>query len=439
MPVWIAPNGNDSNSGSSGSPVKTMAAALATGQKTVIFKDGDYLCSDVRCNLASVSGTLELIADSQAQVNVKFTGSNGAYIATDFLPHANRTNVYYAPIDTSKAPNVEQSFMWCINVPWSPISDSDRRPAHRGRSHRSPYFPLYPAASLDDLEAATRPSWRYMDGVMYVNGVPGSSSHKLKILVSRNTSAAWAVYNGHPGVEVKISGIQYHYCSLNLDYVRWYELDAVNVYAPPLNGFSLSRAQGVDRYCTVVGASNDCWNAYGLSSTTSAAPGLSTIAAVNTSIEPYAAVTLGDCRSIHSACVGSVHGGLYEYGGLSGASVAAGAEESYYYTEMAYCQQNIERGNRGTLAIVVDPSDDGHKTVLNAKGVVIREAPRGFAVIDGPGIMNLEGCRTENVDNLFVAVTDGVINATDHRNIGGGTLTYGSGTFNIVNSSPITP
>lgn len=75
--LYVSPNGNDSNAGSEGSPLKTLAKAvsLASAGTTIYLEDGKYPCSE-RINLTS-SGTesepITITARNIGKVELDFT------------------------------------------------------------------------------------------------------------------------------------------------------------------------------------------------------------------------------------------------------------------------------------------------------------------------------------------------------------------------------
>lgn len=421
--VYLSPTGEDTADGSVNTPKKTMTAALATNTKQVILLDGLYSGADMRFSLASLSG-VDVVAQQSANPIVR---GEGIARVTGFVPTPGRTNVYQAAL--SAQPHANTSLLHGLSIPFSEITPVDRRPQHRGRSHRCPHWPIKPAASLDILEthASNDPAWFWSAGVLYINAIPGVDPMTTIVVVPAQGAAGNAISGGHRGAKIGIHGITWEFQNLLMDRVARYDLEGVSIHGGPFDALSVDYCDGVDRYCTVTSAGNDNWNGHGVSSTTRRQDGYSNISYRNHSIEPYAACAWDDNRSFHESAAGRVDGGLYELGGSTGTAPAQGCEETYSGLVMRNngwrgelpSNHSSYVGDAGGLSMVNSVGDDGNGCSVTCINVTVEGGPRGFATWVGASHqLRLMDTVTRNCGVALFASSGSRIYHDNHRDSG---------------------
>jgi len=429
----VSPTGTLGAAGTAAAPVNTLRRAMGTGASTIILADGVYNAADMVID-GNMFGGVDLIAAPGAMPIIR-----GGDIVTGFTAVPGRTDVYQAALATAPAmhhASTPRGFVWLVGVPWSEISAADRRSQHGGRSHRCPHMPFYAGpTSLDTLEAAPRVSWWWSSGVLYVRSVPGVDPLTMAVRVPRGDGTT----NRRQQNKLSALGITWEFVGLTFDNMARYDLEGISVIGAPVDGLSLDWVSGTDRFCSVIGSSNDNWNGHGtLGDTPGRQDGRASIDYFLHSIEPYSALAWDDGRSLHERGRGRVDGGLFEQCGSTGCAPAGGAEDGYYGTEIVGCGWDTGAGSGGEragIAAVNPVIDDGTGTRVECRGVIIRDCPRGFYV--GVGASHrMELWDTWTIDcsehALFAAVSGASIVHHDHRDIGSAALKGGPGMAGIV-------
>ncbi|NEX47592.1 hypothetical protein [Pseudotabrizicola algicola] len=429
----VSPTGTLGAAGTAAAPVNTLRRAMATGASTIILADGVYAAANMLID-GNMFGGIDLIAAPGAMPIIR-----GGDIVTGFTAVPGRTDVYQAALATAPAmhhASTPRGFVWLIGVPWSEISAADRRTQHHGRSHRCPHMPFYAGpTSLDTLEAAARVSWWWSSGVLYVRSVPGVDPLTMAVRVPRGDG----ITNRRQQNKLSALGITWEFVGLTCDNMARYDFEGINVIGAPVDGLSLDWVSGTDRFCSVIGSSNDNWNGHGTTGDTPGRQdGRASIDYFLHSIEPYSCLAHDDGRSLHERGRGRVDGGLFEQCGSTGCAPAGGAEDGYYGTEIVGCGWDTGAGSGGEragIAAVNPVIDDGTGTRVECRGVIIRDCPRGFYVgVGASHRMELWdtwtiGC-TEHA--LYAAAAGASIVHHNHTDIGSAALKGGPGMAGIV-------
>ena len=256
--AYVSTSGNIANVGTI--PTRafpTMKQALASGASTIILRDGIYDAADMEID-GNLFGKVRIIAENDAKPIIR-----GGVEVTGFTAVSGRTNVYQAACTTEPYMNDVSDpagFVFVQEEPWSAITLAERHPAHRGRSHRCPHYPLYAGPTdMDSLEAATEFSWWWSGDVLYVNAPTGVDALSMTVVVPQGTGYV----NRHPWNQIEMQGLTFEFMGLVMNDCSRYLLEGVTVIGAPTDGLSLDYTCGVDRFCTVIGSSNDNWNIHG--------------------------------------------------------------------------------------------------------------------------------------------------------------------------------
>ncbi|GEA08483.1 hypothetical protein KUL42_32440 [Alteromonas sp. KUL42] len=411
----------------------TASQAVGEGASTIIVNDGVYTAAELTLDGDNFMG-VDIIAKPGTMPKVR-----GGDPITGFNAVGGLTNVYSASCQTQPGmydANNPKGFVFCFGLPYSEIQLGDRHPAHHGRSHRLPHFPLFAGpTTVNELESATQPSWYYdaTAKVLYVNSVPGVDPLSMTIYVPKG----YGLSNGSRRNNVGIEGLTYEFMGLKFDNMGKSQIEGVNVIGSPIDGLSVDKVNLIDRYCSVVGSSNDNWNGHGTyGDTPGRQDGFASIDYFSSSYEPYSAWAWDDGRSLHERGRGRVDGGLMEFNGSTGCAPAGGAEESYYNLEVRSCGWDVPE--QGGIAVVNAVSDDGTGCIVNCHNVIVRDCQHGFAVASPFSSHRLNlfntksfGCSVAGIH----AAENSVVNAHNHYDYGSAAAKAGTGTINVNNGT----
>ncbi|PWI34843.1 hypothetical protein DI392_00755 [Vibrio albus] len=423
-PVYVSTEGDNTNLGSKDHPVASVAAAMAKGAHKIIVMDGIYSGDALSVDGRLFKSGVEVIADTSAIPVCRQGVEIGGFLASDGY-----TNVYEATSSIQPALWDESNpcgFVFGKSIPFHAITSDVRHPLHRGRSHISPHYIFKPVLSLELLESATDPSWFYdlATTTLYVNAITDIDPLTMTVIIPDG----YSVKNLGPQHDVTIVNLTYEFAGLKMDAAGRFYLDSVMNIGSPGDGFSIDKTHGEDRYCSVIGASNDNWNCHNTVVETPRDDGYTNVASVSHSIDPYSAWAFDDGRSIHEQSHGSVDGGLFEFCGSTGFAPAQGAEETIRHAHVRDC--GWENDREGGIAVVNDVQDDGHYTVCNAHNVLVERCRVGFSVLKDDGILNLYNTRTKDCTDASINAEAGLTNLFDHKDSGSPARISGDGTVN---------
>lgn len=328
---YISPTGDDGQDGGTAeNPVQTLSRAkeILSGEGELVFLTGIY---------ENLDFDLSDFAKVSAVGDVKLVYY--AAKVTEAAKVAGYQRVYAAPYGGSYSKD-----LWQFDVPDAntAISDGERHPLQRGRSHRLEHTRIYPATKLCGtdlalagyLEAmeADHTRWMYyMDGETCYFTVPEGDLAEHPLIVPGST-----VLKASRERKVQISGVKIYFASLQTGKLTGV-LEDVTVGYHTKNGaimwdntFGLTLSR-----CEAVAGSNDGINGH-------------TAGAV-TCVDCWGHDCSDDGESAHEECHIIQHGGLYEYNG-NGCTPASGASGAYIGT---VCRNN------GAWDWVSDPAGTG--------------------------------------------------------------------------------
>lgn len=313
--AYISPNGSDLNgNGTKTNPFQTIAkAAAGLSEYAVIYcAEGDY-DSSAYVNLGKFKH-LEIRALANSKVRFLMSPKLTGITKTDGY-----TNIYEAAWATKPA---KWFYIHDVKDERSLISNTERLPWQRGRSHRMTSTRITEIESLSLLDLATTPSWYWENGKIYFNvsmSVSDSLTADIRIPKSINPlvtggsgeqvlimSGIQQLYSAGNGFNcTNLSAVQLDECSASFNNgqgialydSRYMKISMCEASSNGGDGFNMHRQQPNPREADVTYVNEHCW-----------------------SHDNY-----DDGDSMHENCVGFYSSSLFEYNGDRGIATAYGA------------------------------------------------------------------------------------------------------------------
>jgi len=317
--VYISPNGNDANSGSETSPFKTLSKAVSelNSVGTVIVQDGAYPKDSI--NVGS-GGNLIIRASGMSRPKwIQGHKYEGVWSQT-----IDRANVWQ--IDTTVAPN---KYIFEHLTPEGLISDADRLPLQRGRTHRLPSFRLKPFNSLDELDAGAPGGWLYDSGqeVLYITTPNGDDPNTHEYY----RPDAELISGGQKSAHLQVDGIESWYGPISFRGLGSYLARDIRVLGSRSDGLKRDGAKGMEYHVETAAADNDGANSHNTNVNIPDLPsGEVPPASHVVSFDMWCHDNWDDGDSLHERCEGEYHGGLWEWNGDRGVATSYGAHVSVY-------------------------------------------------------------------------------------------------------------
>lgn len=315
--IFVAPDGSDSNDGSSSKPVRSLnkAAELLKGVGTIAMEPGQYF------------GVESIYASNAINLNVVVNGSSGkAHIVTGdriegFTLAAGETDLYYSASNALKGTSKKWIWEGWINDEETRILKEERAPEHGGRTHRLEHTKLRRYNSLSDLKAVDRGFYAPSDGGLYVK-LKGeyTSIHDAWIV---NPVYSGITFNGNNAGQVKLVNVVVDFGGINVSNMAYAELwntESVGSAGQGLVG-DTSHVRTFNHRSG--GSDNDGMNWHNTRNVD-----ILGTSACNTSAWCHDCGDDGD--SMHEHCVGTYWGGLFEYNQDRGSAPSYGSHTVYH-------------------------------------------------------------------------------------------------------------
>ncbi|NNN64431.1 hypothetical protein [Vibrio sp. 2-1(7)] len=317
--VYIAPHGHDQNNGTESQPLKTLSKAVEVlqGIGTIIVEDGWYPKERIS---APRNGNLVIRPKGRARPKwLQGDKYEGVWTRT-----AGMAKVWQ--ISTTLAP---YRYLFEHLTPEGLITDDDRLPLQRGRTHRLPSFRLKRFNNVADLDAGLSGGWFFDSGaeVLYIT-TPGNDDP--------NTHTYYRPFHalvdgGHPTAHLQIDGIESWYGPINFHNLGSYLARDIRVIGSRSNGVKRDGSRGVEHHIEVCAADNDGTNTHNTNTTIPGLPeGDVPPAAYVASFDMWCHDNYDDGDSLHERSEGDFHGGLWEWNGDRGVATAYGAHVNVY-------------------------------------------------------------------------------------------------------------
>ncbi len=317
--VYISPNGNDVNSGTKTSPFKTLTKAVneLNSVGTVIVLNGTY---DKESISVGNDGNLIIRADGMSRPK----WMQGHKYEGVWSPTIDRANIWQ--LDTTVAPN---KFIFEHLTPEGLISDADRLPLQRGRTHRLPSFRLKPFSSLDALDSGEPGGWVYDSGqeVLYIT-TPNSDDPNNHDYYRPDAAL---ISGGQTSAHLQVDGIESWYGPINFKGLGSYLARDIRVIGSRSDGIKRDRTKGVEYHVEAAAADNDGTNAHNTNVVIAGLPSGDVPPASHVvSFDMWCHDNWDDGDSLHERSEGEYHGGLWEWNGDRGVATAYGAHVNVY-------------------------------------------------------------------------------------------------------------
>lgn len=339
--VYVSPTGDDGNSGASGQPLRTLAAAAASekvqGGGDIILMQGDYQVVGLNLTAIAQQGVLTI----QSYPGQRARIVRGASL-TGITKTAGRTKVYQAA--SAAAPGM---WVWQHDVPdlRTLIALADRSAYQQGREYRLPSTRLRQASSIEAIDSAADndPCWYWEDGTLYFSIYGGGDGTTADIRIP----SAFAALTVGAGSRFQMVGMDMLYGSLTTPYADSVLLHDVRAFFTAGNAIRYDACGNFrSEYCEAAGAENDGFNSHN-----TADPNYRDSVGIH--LGNWAHDNYGDGHSDHACSLVQFDGGLYEYNGKAGIVPANGSHA-------------IARNSHARHNGLVTPNGGGGFAVTNA-------------------------------------------------------------------------
>ncbi|MEO1974935.1 MAG: hypothetical protein ABGX15_02150 [Paracoccaceae bacterium] len=264
--------------------------------------------------------------------------------------------------------------------------------------------------------------------MLYVNAPTGVDALSMTVVVPQGTGYV----NRHPWNQIEMQGLTFEFMGLVMNDCSRYLLEGVTVIGAPTDGLSLDYTCGVDRFCTVIGSSNDNWNIHGNVDGSTDATGRPSLDNFQVSEEMCSILAWDDGHSAHERSAVTLRGGIIELCGSTACAPASGAEVTAYHVTIADNGWRSDAEQSG-VAVLNGPEDDGEGTIFEGHNLILRGNPRGVSCFGGTGEQKatLYNCMTFDCSEAALyAIPGGRIDSYGLVDSGSTARTAGLGTIN---------
>lgn len=360
--------GDDNSSGSKGSPVKTLSEALR--------RSGSYANIVL---LGNVYDSLN-IKENDNQKSIRIVGEQGIVnriilgnkITTATLV---QKDVYQYNIDSF--PSESTSYcLWQHDIADSStaISESDKHPLQRGKTHRLDSTKLSRVSSIDAVKSSSKPVffYDYFNKVLYFRVVSGSVLANNPIYMPTPNAA---IYGNDGSVKVEMVNIESWYSNFDLSNCNGGLLTECAAKFGVNGGFSWKDCNGLQfircEACGIHDYDNNYGDGFSVGSTISEPTTAKCATAVM--YDCWSHDNHDDGYSDHLNNETTIDGGLFEYND-GGVTTSYGSKD---IVKNVYARNNTEAG-----ITVYGGSAEGTESIVS-NCICENNSPYNFSVVNG--------------------------------------------------------
>ena len=427
--------GSDANPGTQQLPFKTIQRALdSSAAETEIFvAEGDYVeAPQVRVRNKKIA----IRAIRHAKVRLIGGGELSNFTKTNGF-----TKVWQTTASNPETVGTTRSGFWLYQdgVPDenTVIPPNERSKYHLGRSHRLPDFSLiWKVDSVAAIEAATRPSWFWLDGTLYLSCVGGGDPNLEKIYAPTQQSPFYT-NNLTKDQVIILEGIQSFYSGHGFRTWDFSHVEFIRCRAMGnrTNGFEFSDSNYVKRVACEAGGN---WVDGAGGHVYRANP--NKLSCSYEGFGNYDHDNGDDGQSLHEMWSGEDFGGLVEYNYDRGIATAVGAHTRHTGT---VCRKNGQGQGLWTIddgsgfGCVGTSVDGGISTDMELIDCVSEGNLTNFSVTEGNTLTAIDSKSLDPANNHYSSA--GYMKLVDCGYDGTGVVknVTGSGTIQVTNTAPI--
>lgn len=432
-----AVNGLDTNNGTQTAPLKTFARAmLMAGCNTkIIAAEGDYYEAP---QLTAKIGNLEVCAARNSRVRLI-----GGVKPTGFTQTVGYTKVWQVALainPVTEATDRSGYWLYQIGVADANTAVSKRWKQHHGRAYRNPdCTQIWKVSSIAEIEAATKPSWFWDSGILYLSCVGFADPNAVEIRIPETITSPFYTSNTTKNQSIKLVGLESYFWLNGFRTWDFIDVELINCKAVGnrTNGFETSDNVHVRQIqCEAYGnwVDGNGGHVYRENLTKKSCRYVGT--------DNYFHDNGDDGFSYHEMWSGITTGMLCEFNGDRGCADAVGAHFSHH-------QPIFYKNGRGSglwsiddgagLACVGTAIDGGISTDTIVFGGISEGNLINFNVGgSAENVMNLISVKSIDPVQHHYSATNGTLNLCDASYSGGGTIKYKTnGIINIISTEKV--
>lgn len=409
-------NGSDSNNGTQTAPLKTLARAMVmAGYYTrIVVSEGDYAEAP---QVTAKIGVLEIEAARNARVRLI-----GGTKVTGFTQTTGYSKIWQVNLIDSPLLSTDRSGFWLIHhgVPDAStlIPDLERHSLHEGKIYRiADYTRIWKVNSVAEIETATKPSWFWENGILYLScagfGNPNNADIRIpeKVLSPFYTSAITK------DQKIKLTGIESFYW---LHGFRTWDFSSVEMtrckaWGNRVNGFEHSNTMHV---CRTNCESGGNWvdGTGGHVHTAQGRPNPSGQSCLYVGFNNYEHDTGDDGQSLHEYWRGADFGGLIEDTGDRSVATAVGGHSVHHGVHVRRSAQGLglwDIDDGAGFACVGTAADGGATTNMELYNCIAEDCRISINVagVDiNKNVINAHNFKSYNPTVAHFNASRGVIN-----------------------------
>ncbi|WP_416696939.1 DUF1565 domain-containing protein [Acinetobacter oleivorans] len=435
-----AVKGSDTNNGTQTAPVKTLARAmLMAGYNTqIIVAEGDYYEAP---QVSSKIGILTVVAARNSRVRLI-----GGRKLTGFTKTNGYTKVWQVPLATNPVTDgTDRCGYWLYQLGVSDASTEILRrwPQQMGRTNRlSDCTQIWRAYSIAEIESATKPSWFWDAGVLYLSCVGFGDPNLVEIRVPDTLVSPFYTSNTTKNQTITLVGLESYFWLSGFrvwDFAR-VELERLKAIGNRVNGFEISdnifiRQVACEGYGNWVDGNGGHVYRENVTKQSCRYEGE----------DNYFHDNGDDGFSYHEMWAGYTSGMLCEYNGDRGIADAVGSHMSHYNPIVYKNGQGdgkwpIDDG--AGISCVGTSTDGGVSTDTRVSGGFAEGNLINYNVGgSNENVMNLFDCKSHHPVKHHFSATNGKMNLFDcgYRGMGTGEIkNQTNGVINILNTEKVT-